>query len=685
MTIEELFVNREISVRCYNICRYANIYTVDELISFYQRNKTFLELKYCGKKSEEELLSICQAYQINDEYLSQDDEKAFSYIASQLNENQKDEINNFILAQSNELSVEIKNKLAHLLDNDFNVENFAEKILSLEAGGLTKVMNLRTAFTWELHTYMESIKELMIDKLREQKFLMNNSDDLDPDNLVFLSKQKNVINRYIYLTSAKLSTRTTNVLYMYLNGDLSIGNFEEKLLSIKDWSSVKIKNAGKTTLHELEYYVYEIKYFVEEVIKTTNEKELLNIRNEYLLKEEFGVWDIPTKIVRSNSIFMLTNFLLDKNSLFNRIHTEIVKKSFKINRNQQTFTTVELALQVNLSTQSIKQIKETALSNFSKKLEFLKNFDDDLFEKYAINVDSPIINITSEQVDAINSTNNTDFTREFIIFILSIYLSDKFSLVGNESDVLLHKVSTRKKRYYWKNIYLINKEVNQNANFSHFVKDIARRLNAYTEKSYSLKFKDYFSKFLFSNNQKYFELALPVAKIILKEEFGMELNQEGEIFFKSNSYKQEFEYAYEALEQLNKPSSVTVIFEKIKELYPDLQTDTKRLKETMRIENGFTAVGAHENLFGLTVWEEHDESFKDASIREIAEQFLHQFDAPQHISDIAEHILLHKPNVKKEYLITNLRQDKMRKFVFFKDSRVGLSSQNYNELLENKK
>lgn len=51
-----------LSTRAYNICCYSNLYSLNDLISFYDENKTFLKLKKCGKKTNKELITVYNKY-----------------------------------------------------------------------------------------------------------------------------------------------------------------------------------------------------------------------------------------------------------------------------------------------------------------------------------------------------------------------------------------------------------------------------------------------------------------------------------------------------------------------------------------------------------------------------------------------------------------------------------------------
>ena len=63
MTIEEIYKKEEISVRSYNVCKYNELHSVSDLKKYYYKYKSFEKLRNCGRKSNEELIEICNKNQ----------------------------------------------------------------------------------------------------------------------------------------------------------------------------------------------------------------------------------------------------------------------------------------------------------------------------------------------------------------------------------------------------------------------------------------------------------------------------------------------------------------------------------------------------------------------------------------------------------------------------------------------
>ncbi|WP_051983448.1 hypothetical protein [Cellulophaga lytica] len=578
MTIEDLFREETISVRAYHICNQNNINTVKALKDFYIKHKSFEHLKNCGKKSNEELIQICQNYHFK--------------VVDSLNNNHQETI--------------FKNPLKDIITN------------------LTRV-------------------------------------------------QRDIINSFILVNTNSLTVRSKNAISRHLNGNLKVKNFAEKILLLENFSPKKLKNIGVKCIPEINIYITIIKDFLNEVSQSTNEKYLISLKNNFLIQRTFSITKIPNKVLESESIFLLTDFLLDQNALFDETQTIIVKKAFKIYQKQKELTLDKIADEVKLTRERVRQIRVMCLDELFEKLSFIKNFNDDLFQKYNIDTNSEQIEINQELVDNINITNLTYFSREFVTYILYVYLSEKFSLIGEIEDVLQPRYFNARNRHNWKNFYLIEKDIIKEIDFIALANDIDNRISDRIIETYSFNFKSYLSKFLINNNYDFLDSAFPIGEKIINEEFELYLDLDENLIFKRNTKKQAHEYPYEALEHLGKPSKVKEIFEKVLELYPNYDTDEAKIRVSMKRKNGFVPIG-RKSVFGLKKWENEIENFRGGTIREITRDYLHTKQSPIHIQELADHISKFRPKTYSRSILDNLKADESGEFIFLKQSFVGLST-----------
>lgn len=574
MTIDEIYKNEEISVRSYHICKYNELNSISDLKKYYYKNKSFEKLRNCGRKSNEELIELCNKYP--DEYF-----------------------------ENKEIKVKEENPLKSIISN------------------LSRV-------------------------------------------------QREVINSFIFANTNSLSVRSKNAISLHLKNNFKVKNFAEKILLSESFNAQNIKNIGAKCVPEIEIYISNIKDFIFEVNQTRDEKYLIALKNNFLIQRTFDIPSVPNEILESESIFQLTEFLLNQNAFFDEIQTVIVKRALKLFNNQKKLTLDEIAEQVNLSRERVRQIRKLCLEDLFNKLLFISNFNDDLFQKYSIDVESMYIDINTDILNKINQSNNTNFSREFITFILSAYLKVNFSLVGNYEDVLQPKYFNSRNRHNWNNFYIVEKRLALEFDFTSFTNDISNRLSDRIEELYSFNFKSYLSKFLTNNNIDTIELLFPVCEEIINEEFEIYLDLEENINFKRNTTRQAYEYAFEALEHLGKTSKVKEIFEKVIELHPNYDTEEAKIRASMKRKNGFVPIG-RKSLFGLKKWESELDNFKGGTIKDIIIDFLERYKEPIHILKVLKHLEQFRQKKDERSVITNLKVDPMKRFLIFNQGFIGLT------------
>lgn len=484
--------------------------------------------------------------------------------------------------------------------------------------------------------------------------------------------QREVINSFILVNKNSLTVRSKNAISRYLNNNFSIRNFAEKILLNKRFNVADIENVGKKSIPELEIYFSIVKDSIKDVSKYQNEKQLLSLRNSFLIKQTFSISKIPNEILHSESIFQLTDFFLKNNVFFNKNHNSIIQKALKIYQTEKISTLNEIAKEHNLSRERIRQIRKDSTTELFDKLSFNKNFNDDLFRNYGIDISSNLIEINENLVSQINSMNNTNFTKEFITYILAVYLSDDFLIIGNIEDVLLPKFSNSRNRHNWNNFYIVNKKL-KDFDFISFADDLDQRFSERIKETYSFNFKSYLSKFISDFDIEKLELINPVAEKILNDEFDIYLDLNDNIVFKRNTIKQAFEYSYEALETLGEPSNVKEITKKIRELHPNYETDDNRVRASMKRKNGFVPIG-RSSVFGLKKWENEFDDFKGGTIRSITKEFLKKFETPKHINTISDYISNFREGTYQRSIMDNLKIDKSNTFIFFPQGFIGLNS-----------
>lgn len=184
--------------------------------------------------------------------------------------------------------------------------------------------------------------------------------------------QREVINSYILVNANSLSVRSKNAISQFLKQNFSVRNFAEKILLNRNFHILNIDNVGKKSIPELEVYISIVNDIIIDVNEANDEKQLITLKNNFLIQRTFSISKIPSEILQSESIFQLTDFLLKNNALFNENHNLIIQKTLKIYQNDREHTLDEIALENNLSRERVRQIRKDCINElFESTVVFL--------------------------------------------------------------------------------------------------------------------------------------------------------------------------------------------------------------------------------------------------------------------------------------------------------------------------
>lgn len=370
---------------------------------------------------------------------------------------------------------------------------------------------------------------------------------------------------------------------------------------------------------------------------------------------------------------------IEENFEYEIIDNVIIEKDVKITYNIKEYTLEEIAEIHNLSKERVRQIRKDCINELFEKLSFIRNFNDDLFQNYGIDLSSYLIEVQESLADQINEMNRTNFSKEFISYILGVYLSNDFVIIGNMEDVLLPKFSSSRNRHNWNNFYIVSKEFSE-VDFISLTNDISERLSERIEETYSFNFKSYISRFVNSIDIELIEKLFFVVEKIINDEFSLNLDIDDNIVFYRNTFKQSYEYAIEALGLLGEPSKVEDITRKIIEIHPNYETDEKKVRASMKRIHGFVPIG-RASVFGLKKWENELDDFKGGTIKDIVIAYLDKNENPIHIYEILEEIHKYREETNAKNVITNLKLDPQKQFKIFNQNFIGLNKKDYDSNL----
>jgi hypothetical protein len=492
----------------------------------------------------------------------------------------------------------------------------------------------------------------------------------------FTRIKRETVNSFIELNADNLSNRGKNTISSYLNGNFKIQNISERILFNYKFNFKNLKNVGTKTIIELKSFVDSITDFIEKVKDVENEIDLIALRNKFFIEKTFSLTSIPNDILESQSVFKLTNFLLEKDVIFEKKRSVIFKKLFKIYNNQPEFTIDKIALELNISNQGVFNQKKRFLENFLYNFQFTKQIGDNFFETYKIERSQNFIIIENQTNDQINLVNETSFSKQFNTFLIYSVYSDIFDLIGEIDDVLQSKYFNSRERHNWQNFYIIGKALTIEFDFNKFTNDVKSRLLDRIEETYFFNFKSYLSNFLTSEKYDILSIITPIAEIIINQEFELFINLNDEIVFKRNTIKPISEYAIEALEVLGKPSKIEDIYRIIENIDQDITKSSESLRGSLKKTPEIIYFG-RSSTYGLKKWEIEKEGIKGGTIKDIILEYLLDKTAPIHILELLNEVHKYREKTSAKNIITNLKLDPQKQFIIFNQSFIGLSGKTY--------
>lgn len=664
-SVDKMFQKNEISFRTRNICKSYNLIDLDSIINHFKIYQSFLNIKNCGDKSNEELILICKKNGINTN-------------KEKLKTLEVDNTHNLLKLHFNNLSSKSKNYIKNYLKGDISIKNISEKIIFNSEFKYSNIRNFGEKSIQELKCFFDYTK-----------FILNSNHDLKINQNQFLTYNSNVItsdfnctddeieeiDNYIKINLNKLSIRSSKIISSYLKGKFNTHNFIDKILKNNDFYSQALKNTSEYSKKELNDFIASIEKCIANYFKCENQLDFHKNINYFeesklILRDQF---------FEKQSIFKLVDFKISQNKIFNKNENIIFRKGFKIYQNQVELTLIEIANELNLTRERVRQKRKSILENLFKGFEFIKNINEDIFQLYNIDSSQLILDL---DYDLINKDYKTNFSKEFITFIIYIFISDKFELVGELEDVFLPKYKNSKDRHNWSKFYIINKDLTKIFDFNNFIQDLNERLNERIEETYSFQFNSYLSNFMKEYDNTQITLLQPVVEKIINEEFDIFIDFNENIVFERNTVKQVYEYAIEALEKLGVPSNIEEIFNYIIKDFPEITKSKEALRGSLQRTPEVIYFG-RSSTYGLKKWETEKEGIKGGTIKDIILDYLENKNYPVHIIELLNEVHRYREATNAKNIITNLKLDPQNQFIIFNQSFIGLSKKSYNSKLSN--
>jgi hypothetical protein len=160
ISLEELADRDWLSVRAVNICEKFGLLTLTQILTFYQKNGSFMKLQNCGKKTEEELTELCEKHKEQKlEAEIKDKENIFTLI-NELNPLKRSTLNRHIEYLISNLTVRAQNGVKNISQSG-SIKEILETIYEPEFH-FKKLQNIGDKTVEELQTFKIQISNFLI-------------------------------------------------------------------------------------------------------------------------------------------------------------------------------------------------------------------------------------------------------------------------------------------------------------------------------------------------------------------------------------------------------------------------------------------------------------------------------------------------------------------------------------------
>jgi hypothetical protein len=614
-------VSEYLSTRALNV--FKRIFKDDKtnLVKYYNKNKHFLEIDHCGKKSNKELIQLSKL------------------ILSDREHSSVNTINNVDFFKGGP-------KLSKRASNIFikKFEKSEEKLVSFfeKNGHFLNVRNCGSKTSNELVDYAKSIinKKLIIDEESIQKYY-DQSKNLE-------SKERHFLDCYIKFLCEK--------------NEITELSFKE-LIFEKSQSSDKIE---------------QIKFYILHYLNSLRKGNSVNQYALNLILNRFELTNNAQDYIVDNKLHLLKLFKDVSKSIFNNTELYILQYYLNYSLNKRKHETLKsTGKALDLSSERIRQISNEIIKSFREKFFQFHLLQPlvDLNEYYGS--ESHIITLDNELVISLNKTQKTNYNHLLINKLFEIIFYDKYSLLGDENNY--HSVQRHRKNLNFSWSYLFSKQIKGDLHLKKFflrIEELIEKNHSSTHE-YSLKYLLFdFSK---SNSLlKMKEYYSPI-KNVLRREFDIIISRDNKFKIRRNTKRKNYEYALEILEEME-PSKqgydIDVIVGKILDKFGvNFFKKKESLRSAINNSNQFIYFGRSSH-YGLKKWEVEFNGIKGGTIKEIVKEYVSKHSQPKHIGEIAKEVKKYRETTS-EHIHTNLKLDPHDNFIFFHGGYIGLKNKNY--------
>lgn len=646
----------QISSYALKACKDNGLTTINLLLTHFETDKYFLKLKNCPFIRKKELSSICR--KLHYRGVLPDG------IVSQVYDNIENELSSLLSPRAKNVCA------ANNLHSAQDILQYYSKYKTFKS-----FRNCGDRTELELLNFCKSHEpELPVVQLPEHLLSESAYEALSP-------VKKSIINWHTKLLISMLSVRSQNAIRHEFKVHMESDSIVTKIPTSSE-VLLSIKNIGEKSLTELKDFLAKANAFLQEILPIEEDNVLSLQYIKVIVKTTFkkipADFDETFKTFFDSNhklkLFMLLDYLIEYKIIFIDAEYKIAKKIYDFDSKE--FDRQELATELGLSPERVRQIKVKIGEDFDSTFSFVKSIRVHDVRKYAVDDNLACITINDDFCQKINQEEEVRFNSLFISKILGLLHSSTRKFI----DIYEFMPIKEKNKLTRKAYFLIQLEAHPVFKFHDFFIEFAQRLLDKTTEPYNLHFEGYIHPYFVDRQRQLMEITNEILETMLFSEFET-LIQDGYIHFNSEKAKLTVDYLVEALTALNEVSKVADILAYIENKHPGLEISESRVRFLLgRQKDTFFFIG-RSSTYGLKIWEQERSFVKGGTIRALIEEYLTAEEEPKHISEITEYVTKYRDTTKYN-IRQNIDLDESGRFRLFTGEFFGLTRKNYPNLKE---
>jgi hypothetical protein len=607
-SLEELASKHNWSIRTKNCCYFEGIRDLIQLLSYYKKHNSFLTLKKCGIRTNNELLETIRHY-------NESRSKIFST---------KDQI-----TQCSGLDGLVNGNYDKLFLN-LPVSKSLKRVLhEFKLNTINDVANFRHVLeanrdNTELLNFVQSVKKHYSVALNLYNKMSLTSEIFGSDELV--RETRSDINILLQVISRNKKNKVISGQLEYI-----FACWDER--SINQLVIILLADLNTRVNYNLDF-------------------------NNYLESEEVGVF----------RLFSFLKFYLLQDSNLNEIQNEILSKIIRDDIHVRSLQ--DIGNVFNLTRERIRQIRNIKFNTLLRDLHILKEISMLKISVFNYIGATPILEVNNDFCNLLNQAENCNYNRNFITIVLSRLYSDEFELVVMDGLEVLKftEISILKMPANCK-LFLIRRECLKQFLYRDFIQELKRRQNESKYSIQDIELDELILNYTRQRDQIHQGLR-DIAINIINQFEDIRLTADALVVFPSNSMQKLRKVVQNILEEFASPMTINELREELQLRIPYKSFSFDYVRRAISGQSVFVSYGL-SGYYGLSSWDKTVDITKTESVVNLVKKFLQNSSNPQHISVIYNDILRVRSTTERT-IETMIRLDNSGEIISYGGGYFGL-------------